>query len=271
MYYSISPKGSLLPRHNDERHEDTKGDNAWIHDTRRSISWLIYLNDNASLGLNKNNDNNNNNNNNSSDDDNDIDDTNFAADNGGQLRIYCRKCNDDVMQCGSNDGDIQVGWLRNDMDDEKFEPVFLDVWIKSPVVPDVLEEKTYGDLKWRPLSALYILNHTSATSNGRQYISEPFGPDSESWSSNINLEPEDFGIALRNQLYVNLQSRFVGTEAIQEGCITIKDILPTGGTLVLFDSVCIPHEVLSVLNGERLAIAGWFHEDVQPFPEWYGT
>ena len=45
MYYSISPKGSFLPRHQDERHEDTKGKTGWINDTRRSISWLVYLND----------------------------------------------------------------------------------------------------------------------------------------------------------------------------------------------------------------------------------
>eukprot|EP00984_Skeletonema_dohrnii_P026662 scaffold16028_cov56-Skeletonema_dohrnii-CCMP3373.AAC.1 len=46
MYYSISPKGSCLPRHQDERHEETKGDTGWINDTRRSISWILYLNDN---------------------------------------------------------------------------------------------------------------------------------------------------------------------------------------------------------------------------------
>jgi Rps23 Pro-64 3,4-dihydroxylase Tpa1-like proline 4-hydroxylase len=38
-----------------------------------------------------------------------------------------------------------------------------------------------------------------------------------------------------------------------------------GGSLVLFDSVSLPHEVLSTLQGERLAIAGWFHEDQLSF------
>mmetsp|Transcript_56220 Transcript_56220/g.60876 ORF Transcript_56220/g.60876 Transcript_56220/m.60876 type:complete len:91 (-) Transcript_56220:20-292(-) len=52
--------------------------------------------------------------------------------------------------------------------------------------------------------------------------------------------------------------------------MNIVDIVPTGGTLVLFDSVTVPHEVLEVTQGTRLAIAGWFHERQQDYPEWYG-
>ena len=32
----------------------------------------------------------------------------------------------------------------------------------------------------------------------------------------------------------------------------------------MFDSASLPHEVLHTLHGERLAIAGWFHEIVSP-------
>jgi len=85
MYYSVSPKGSMLPRHQDERHEETKGRKGWIYETRRSISWIIYLNDD--WGPDK------------------------ESGNGGELRAFCRKCCSDAY-CGSNDGDIQVGWLR---------------------------------------------------------------------------------------------------------------------------------------------------------------
>ena len=40
----------------------------------------------------------------------------------------------------------------------------------------------------------------------------------------------------------------------------------------MFDSVSLPHEVLRTLQGERLAIAGWFHEKAKtpkplPFSE----
>jgi len=48
-------------------------------------------------------------------------------------------------------------------------------------------------------------------------------------------------------------------------------ILPRGGTLVLFDSATVPHEVTPVaLQESRVALAGWFHEAQQPFPPWVG-
>lgn len=37
----------------------------------------------------------------------------------------------------------------------------------------------------------------------------------------------------------------------------------TGGTLVLFDSVCVPHEVLATRGRERYACSGWFHERLE--------
>ena len=43
---------------------------------------------------------------------------------------------------------------------------------------------------------------------------------------------------------------------------TFEDFLPTQGTLVLFDSVSLPHEVQITKEGQRLALAGWFHETI---------
>lgn len=51
-------------------------------------------------------------------------------------------------------------------------------------------------------------------------------------------------------------------------CI-VQIISPRGGTLVLFDSVSLPHEVMTTLEGERLALAGWLHEKNQVFPSWF--
>jgi len=48
---------------------------------------------------------------------------------------------------------------------------------------------------------------------------------------------------------------------------TIKDVAPTGGTLVLFDSVTLPHEVMATKERERWASSGWFHEAQQPLHE----
>jgi hypothetical protein len=42
------------------------------------------------------------------------------------------------------------------------------------------------------------------------------------------------------------------------------DVLPVAGTLVLFDSVCVPHLVRDVsADRQRIAATGWFHEDSQ--------
>lgn len=80
-----------------------------------------------------------------------------------------------------------------------------------------------------------------------------------------------------------------------EGCTRVVEVNPQGGTLVLFDSVTVPHEVTAVLaaaapleasdepsgsvvrrarfsdlpstaQSDRIALAGWFHESQQPFP-----
>lgn len=39
------------------------------------------------------------------------------------------------------------------------------------------------------------------------------------------------------------------------------DVPPEGGTLVLFDSAKVPHEVLDT-NSERLAIVGWYNREL---------
>uniref|UniRef100_A0A7S1C241 Prolyl 4-hydroxylase alpha subunit Fe(2+) 2OG dioxygenase domain-containing protein n=1 Tax=Corethron hystrix TaxID=216773 RepID=A0A7S1C241_9STRA len=319
MYYSISPTGSHLPRHNDERHEDTKGEKGWINETRRSISWLIYLNyddDNA-------NDN--------------IDHHPWKSFNGGQLRAYCRKSrgsgDNSHVPCGSHQENIQVGWLKqpqcvtkkesskivsqqimndNNKSTIEFEPVFLDSWIQTPMtLPKNLNQKEIKDenytddhdkdnakssFNWIPMSALYRINNkrtynTTVVKEGgdngelggmnnkssdRDYLSKPFGPQSPLWPSDKNLEPTDFARALASQLSTSdHRKRFIGLEDIHimddPSMINIVDIVPIGGTLVMFDSVTVPHEVLEVHAGVRLAIAGWFHEKQQEFPDWYGT
>ena len=46
----------------------------------------------------------------------------------------------------------------------------------------------------------------------------------------------------------------------------LLDVTPYGGTLVLFDSVTLPHEVLATKAKDRWAASGWFHEDQQQEP-----
>jgi hypothetical protein len=360
MYYSISPKGSHLPRHQDERHEETKGNKGWINDTRRSISWLIYLNDDDwSRGTTCTRNDTANENEDVHDEGNQnlpatatarrtlatTNQSNQSAGHGGELRAYIRKCcPEEHVQCGSHDGDIQVGWLRIESsplsssssspsssstrarDSIEYEPIFLDCWVKMPAPKSHTfesnkeeggeKEEGYHDnddsLEWQPMSALYRIRRKELSPEAkynkpnplaydnprkplREYLSLPFGPNSPSWPSEQNLEPTDFAWALALQLTSeDHRRRFVGVEDIthysdaekgkengdiNSNCddlhvqqqLEVIDVVPAGGTLVLFDSVTVPHEVLEVTKGTRLAIAGWYHEKQQDFPEWYGT
>jgi len=136
-----------------------------------------------------------------------------------------------------------------------YDPVFLDSFFKVRV-----------DQQELPLCSLYRLaNNSQHDDDEREYLSHPFGPDSPAWPDTVDLDPDKFGQALASQLFLQFQSSFVSTEEIHEHPI---DVRPTAGTLVLFDSVAIPHEVLMVTSGERLALAGWFHEPQQDFPQW---
>lgn len=45
LYFSVSGPGTGLARHLDEKHEELKSLTGWTHASRRSISWLLYLND----------------------------------------------------------------------------------------------------------------------------------------------------------------------------------------------------------------------------------
>lgn len=51
-------------------------------------------------------------------------------------------------------------------------------------------------------------------------------------------------------------------DAGEDGGERVREISPQGGTLVLFDSVAVPHEVLATIGRERFACSGWFHEQV---------
>ena len=45
----------------------------------------------------------------------------------------------------------------------------------------------------------------------------------------------------------------------EDGGERVRDIVPQAGTLVMFDSVSLPHEVLTT-NRLRYGLQGWFHE-----------
>jgi len=255
MSYSRYGPGAFLPRHTDEHHGELKkahpvasGDenlrrvtsksltatadasSAASSDrpTRRSVTWLVYLND---------------------------DDWDADVD-GGQLRVHERAAFSD-QPVGARGADLQVGWLKATGSLPE-QPVFLD-----------------ASLPGRSNCALWIIDD----SNGRRRdLGKPFpsnpglylaGGDALARILLIRAAGGSDSDAERFHLVdapKSAASRYLpspGPEGV-DGGERVLDISPKGGTLVLFDSVSLPHEVLASVGRERLAVTGWFHEMVYP-------
>jgi len=190
--YNYYAPGASLALHLDEYHEETKGLKGWTQPTRRSLTWLLYINEKYS---------------------------------GGQLRCFpVTKCIHPVG--AASNGDLQVAWKMSS-DDDTMKPVFLGE-----------TRCTENDLK------LY-----TADGHVLAHISRPF----QLFSS----QPSDVQMILASSKKGSISS------VVQAPCTTLE-IEPTAGTLVLFDSVVVPHQVLSVRKFPRFAVTGWFHELLPP-------
>lgn len=197
--------------------------------------------------------------------------------NGGELRSFHPSVAVRNGPCGSHEGDLQVAWLAHSRSsggspEDYVEPVFLDCW------------KRVEGVSSGPSAVLYTL---SAGSNAgpdcavpapsiRRPISQTF-PLHEG-STGVTIR--DFGPFLLDQTAnapvlalledLALQPESDQMDALSDTMIrcSVRDTSPRGGSLVVFDSVCVPHEVRTTVSGQRVALAGWFHEEVQSFPDW---
>jgi len=278
QYYSIHRGGAFLPRHMDEKHEELKGDRGWATSHRRSLSWLVYLSSDDVVG---------------------------GAFRGyfrdlaeGSHGVGIHDGNIQVGWLARGDG---VSTSRIGAS----EPVFLDAWVQasSPPtgllvlsrsfaqatdgkeavardggvlqVPDGVDVLSAG----HPLSALYRVRQTgerewlSAGFDARACLTSPPHPyRGGSPGSSTGALWKWLQGALAQQLPPALRDRFSSTEAVpHEGGAPMRvvDVNPVGGTLVMFDAVALPHEVLPTMAGERVAIAGWLHEEQPAFPDWF--
>ena len=214
--------GANLARHVDEHHEELKGRAGWSKPTRRSISWLVYLNE--------------------KDWDADID--------GGELRTY-ERISRSSKPVGARQGDLQIGWLAPTKGDPKERPVFLD--------------GRRGGISGK--CAMYI---DSDDGERRIYLTKEFESDpylfltSDFFVQNMLIQDHDLG----KRFHYLEQPKSAATAFFKaDPGETVKDVPPTGGTLVLFDSVTLPHEVMATNARERWAASGWFHESQQPIHE----
>lgn len=239
IYYSMSPSGSCLKLHVDDKHEELKGSKGWTTQSRRSLSWLIYLND-----RNWN-----------------------SQEKGGQLRSYPIKWNENSLKNvdigGEHDGNLQVAWLEvlNGSNEAEIHPVYMDAWTHGEKREDI-----------GPYCRLYVLADLSGPRSKRQWISRPFeyrncetGRIDE--KSFLNALLPAYSTSNGCKLYY-IEDILAWDDGERPAGSFIEDIDPLGGRLVLFDSVMLPHEVLLTKGEDRLALAGWFHEQAASIPAW---
>ena len=178
-----------LKRHIDERHEEVKGREGWRLPTRRSVTWLVYLNDG------------------------------WADADGGALRCYERSRGLAAASVGARGGDVQVGWLPRGAAEG---PVFLG-----------------DDADMRHV--LYA---------GDAAVAPPF----DDARRMLDAAPPGFEPVV---------GAVADPRASPLAGETVLDVAPRAGTLVIFDSVAVPHEVLPVTAARpRVACTGWFHEEL---------
>ena len=227
QYLHYNP-GAQVYRHVDDRHVELKRPNGSRlqkrpGSTRRSITWLVYLNDDWD-----------------------------PKSDGGQLRLH-ERAQPAAAHVGAAGPDLQVGWLRATNTDGE-QPVFLDPFRDGPT-----EDRSF------------MLYTCDADGNKRDLSREPFanevlrrtGGDSVVASLMVD-SPNDakrFHLidAPRTKIDGVAQKLLTPDAKGEDGGERVRDIVPRAGTLVLFDSVSLPHEVLATTR-KRYGLQGWFHE-----------
>ncbi|KAG8469289.1 hypothetical protein KFE25_007807 [Diacronema lutheri] len=217
--YTRFGPGARLRRHVDEHHEELKGQGGWRRPTRRSVSWLVYLNAPWDPAV-----------------------------DGGALRTFPRIA-PPASPVGAHAGNVQVGWLRASVADPVERAVFLD-------------SSRAGE---RGNCALYTVERANGL---RTVLSRNF------WARPLLYQSTEL---LVDQLLIDSPAaahRFHFVEAPHSAATewfarndaragegeAVLDVAPAGGTLVIFDSVALPHEVLPTIGRERWACSGWLHE-----------
>lgn len=190
----------------------------------------------------------------------------------------------------------------NSVDNGIVQPVFMDIWRKEYLNSD--ENKT--KMTVIPRSALYVREKNALGVLQRVYITRNFdSKDPITGAARDNYDDEFIELDGQNILLSNSSNKNE-VEGIDDGNVVkdtelnytgrkaklaarfsrIEDIPawergeipagtvsfvtpPTGKCLVLFDSVCLPHEVMLTVEGNRLALAGWMHETQQDVPKWF--
>jgi hypothetical protein len=239
-YYSTASTGSFLSRHMDERHEELKGAKGWLLPSRRSLSWLVYLSD-PGWDL---------------------------AENGGALRSFPQKHTISNPTASQHDGHLQVGW-RIRPSKGSSQPVYMDSWFQPPGArvfePHCVLYCVDNDKKDRVLLTHPWLTDTLQGMSVGDFVGNWVSRDALATSPSLFLRTEDA------RQFTLIEDRAAWDEGRDPRGSVVEDISPVRGSLVIFDSVSVPHQVEEIRKGRRVALAGWFHEETQQFPEEFST
>jgi Rps23 Pro-64 3,4-dihydroxylase Tpa1-like proline 4-hydroxylase len=247
--YTRFGPGAYLQRHVDEHHEELKGVAGWTTPTRRSLSWLIYLNEDWNVDR-----------------------------YGGCLRCFARRPttpSGTVIGAQPN-GDLQIAWLIATAGDPYDVPVFLDSQLGSGQCAMYIVDRNSRD------------NNDAAATTAPQYITRPFAPAPLLFTTGSEALIQQFLVidrrtvaprfrlieSPRNAVSDWIGSKWRRNDHYRADETASIEIPPLAGTLVVFDSVTLPHEVLPTAVRERWACSGWMHEDqqaVHTHPDYYSS
>ena len=156
-----------------------------------------------------------------------------------------------TQQVGSHERNLQIGWL------DDLEPIYLDCFRKSG------------------MSALYRVVNEKREVLTKSDFDVPSQP-----IEFVNFLPDQYKDRFVQISSARLDPRFTAAnngkecQATQASLLADKtdtyfiDVVPKAGTLVIFDSVSLPHLVQEVTSTrQRIAATGWFHEDSEFFLE----
>ena len=175
--------------------------------------------------------------------------------NHGVLRAYPQQGVRQHADVGGEfEGCMMVAWLvDNKVGRKTLSQVFLDSWKVDPTdgLPRCqlfrLKPRRFGGYQRDPLSSLFDI------------------PGGSAKSVVANLKPLLYPHLASDPTLEVLRVEDLVSEIPPGTALT--DISPCPGRLVIFDSVMLPHQVEVTREGQRLALAGWFHERAPPIPQ----
>lgn len=167
----------------------------------------------------------------------------------------------------AHNGNLQVGWLIDDGMPSR--PVYLDSWFPVSTTSIAADGRTFEQSE--PHCVLYALD----ISGEKEQLTRPWLTENLQGTPVLEFlkeyalrdSKEEFSQVLFADRNIARQFKLIeDRQAWDEGGIPygseIVDVSPTRGSLVVFDSVQLPHQVEVIHSGTRLALAGWFHEEV---------